>query len=226
MNFLGVKDGKCSKLLEGKDQRTIEDDIKSFLVYIRQDMGISYQSASHYLDAIRKFYYFNTEYDFRWKMIKMYLGEDDDVGQLQQNLEGGIEEDRPYTRQEIHTMLKSANDIRVGIMILLIASSGMRMGAIPLLKSNNLTKIDKLGLYQISVYEGSKKSNYSTFCTPECTNLIDSYLNYRKHAGEELNGSSPLIREQFNPKDKFKVNNSRHIKTGLINYLINEVVVK
>ena len=88
------------------------------------------------------------------------------------------EEDSLYTRQEIHTMLKSANDTRTKIIILLIASSGMRMGANPDLKMRNLVKNKQLEIYQISVYEGSRKSNYKTFCTPECINIIDSYLNY------------------------------------------------
>lgn len=153
----------------------------------------------------------------------MYLGDDDD---LQQGTQAVQEEDRPYTRAEIHTMLKSANDVRTKIIILLITSSGMRVGAIPLLKIRNLVKNPELGIYQISVYEGSRKSNYKTFCTPECASLINSYLNYRKHSGEILKDASPLIREQFNPEDSFKVNNPRHIGTGLIKYLVNEVLVK
>lgn len=42
------------------------------------------------------------------------------------------------------------------------------------------------------------------FCTPECTSMIDTYLNYPKHAGEQLKPESPLIREQLNAEDKFK----------------------
>ena len=71
-------------------------------------------------------------------------------------------------------MLKTANDIRSKIIILLMSSSGMRYGAIPSLKLGNLVKIEKYGLYQITVYHNSKKHNYKTFCTPECTSVIDS----------------------------------------------------
>ncbi|MDR4512611.1 MAG: site-specific integrase [Nitrososphaeraceae archaeon] len=226
MTFLGIKEGKYSRLVEGLDKKIIEDNIKSFLVYLRQERGgVSYRSASFYLDSIKKFYYVNSDYEFKWKLIKMYLGDDDD-----QNTDttetAPIEEDRPYTRDEIHTMLKSANDTRTKIIILLIASSGMRVGAIPSLKLRNLVKNPELGIYQISVYEGSRKSNYKTFCTPECTAVIDAYLDYRKHAGETLKDISPLLREQFNPDDMFKVNNPRHIGLGLLRYLVNEVLVK
>jgi hypothetical protein len=90
-------------------------------------------------------------------------------------------------KKEIQTMLKTATDIRVKIIvILLISSSGMRAGAIPILKIRNFTKIEKYNLHQINVYEKSKKSNYKTFCTPECAAVNDTYLNYRKHADEQL----------------------------------------
>lgn len=220
MNFVGA--AKFSDLMV-VDQKTIENNLKSYLVYLRQERGVSYQSANHYLNPVKKFYYVNLDYEFKWSLIKLYLGDDDD-GNNSIIQEG--EEDRPYTRQEIQTMLKTANDIRSKIIILLISSSGIRSGAIPLLKIRNLTKIEKYNLYQINVYEKSKRSNYKTFCTPECASLIDSYLNYRKHAGENLKGESPLIREQFNPSDTFKVNNPKHIGKGLIKYLVNEVLTK
>ncbi len=157
----------------------------------------------------------------------MYLGDDDDDVQDNNNTNiNNNDEDRPYTKQEIQTMLKTATDIRVKIIVLLICSGGVRMGSIPILRLRNLTKIEKYNLYQITVYEKSKKSNYKTFCTPECAAVIDTYLNYQKHAGEQLKPESLLIREQFNTEDKFKVNNPKSIGPGLVKYLVNEVLVK
>ena len=74
-----------------------------------------------------------------------------------------IEEDRPYTKKEIQTMLKAATDIRVKIIVLLISSSRIRMDGVSLMNLRNLTKIKKYNLYQINVYEKSKRSNYKTF---------------------------------------------------------------
>ena len=51
-------------------------------------------------------------------------------------------------------MLRTANDPRAKIIILLISSSGMRLGAIPQLKLRNLERIEKYNLYKINVYEG------------------------------------------------------------------------
>jgi hypothetical protein len=56
--------------------------------------------------------------------------------------------------------------------------------------------------------------------------MIDNYLQYRRHAGETINPESPLIREQFNPSDEFKVKNPRKVGTPLLKYLVNEVLTK
>jgi hypothetical protein len=87
--------------------------------------------------------------------------------------------------------------ISVKVIIAVLSSSGLRHGAINLLKLRDLSKIEKYNIYQITAYCTSKKFRYHTFTTPEATNLIDLYLEYRKNHGENLNGNSPLIREQF-----------------------------
>ena len=68
-------DNDYSALLDPKkDKKMIEADIKSFLVFLREKKGLSYRSATQYLNAIKKFYYVSSEYEFKWNLIKMYLG--------------------------------------------------------------------------------------------------------------------------------------------------------
>ena len=168
-------------------------------------------------------------------LITSYLGNDDTTddyeggkndGEEMIEVEEDDDEDRPYTREEIKIMFNSAQEIRVKIVISLLSSSGLRHRAVHLLKLKDLEKIEKYNIYQITAYRKSKKYSYKTFCTPECTAVIDDYLNYRKHAGENLKGTSPLIREQFNIKDKLKVNNPRHLTSKTIRGMINEVLTK
>ncbi len=45
------------------------------------------------------------------------------------------------------------------------------------------------------------QKKYITFCTPECTSFINSYLEYRKQNGEKLDKDSFLIRDQFDITD-------------------------
>ncbi|MGC1134459.1 MAG: hypothetical protein WA941_16645 [Nitrososphaeraceae archaeon] len=59
-------------------------------------------------------------------------------------------------------------------------------------------------IYKIIVYE-QEQQEYYTFTTIECAQAIDLYLDYRKRFGEELRPNSPLVREQFDTTDKFKV---------------------
>ena len=54
------------------------------------------------------------------------------------------------------------------------------------------------------------------FCTPECLKVIDSYLSYRMRSGEELTDDAPLIREQFDASDSFKVKHPRHVSVKTI----------
>ena len=244
MDFLGVKTFK--ELIENKPQKIIESDIKEYLVYLRNKKKLSYRSASMYLVAIKKFYYVNSDYQFKWDLITSYLGNDDTeddyndynnkkplltaAGQEDdyddETSEGGDREDRPYSKEEIKTMFNAAQDIRVKIVISLLASSGLRHGAVNILKLRDLEKIDKYNIYKITAYRKSRKFKYDTFCTPECTTLIDSYLEYRKKQGEQLKGNSPLIREQFNTTDKLKINNPRHLTSKSIRSMINDVLTK
>src|SRR5688500_12112996 len=120
MKFLGIKN--LRELVEGKPQKIIEADIKAYLVYLRKQKKVSYNTKSLYLAAIRKFYYVNSDYQFKWNLITMYLGSDDDDYTSQEDYnnnkhptikyddenddenEDGEEDDRPYTMDEIRKM--------------------------------------------------------------------------------------------------------------------------
>ena len=77
-----------------------------------------------------------------------------------------------------------------------MASSGIRVGAIPTLTIKSLKKLDE-GLGLLTVYGDSKKSRYVTLVTPECMSIIDEYLEQRKKLGEKLNEKSCLIRDKY-----------------------------
>ena len=227
MKFLGIT--TLRELVEGKPQKIIESDIKAYLVYLRNKKKVSYNTAVLYLSVIKKFYIVNTDYQIKWNLIKMYLGNDDTDNYNDEAQEGEEEqeqEDRPYTKEEIQKMSNAAQETRVKLIISLMSSSGLRNGAVNILKVRDLEKIEKYNVYKITAYRKSKKYSYKTFCSPECSTLIDSYLEYRKNQGEQLTGNSPLIREQFNTNDKLKINNPRHLTPRGIRFMINEVLIK
>lgn len=89
-----------------------------------------------------------------------------------------VANDRPYTVEEISKMLEKV-DQRGRVVILLMASSGMREGAIHSLKMAHLERIQEV--YKITVYKNDPEE-YITFCSPECVKAIDDYLAYRERA--------------------------------------------
>jgi hypothetical protein len=88
-----------------------------------------------------------------------------------------------------------------------MSSSGLRLGALPLLKVGDLIEIPKHNIYQIRVYANSKSSRHYTFCTPECRKAIDNYIEFRKSCGENITCKSPLLRREFDKHDIFQIAN-------------------
>jgi integrase len=126
--------------------------------------------------------------------------------------------DRPYTHEEISKMLDKA-DQRERVVILLMASSGIRIGALPRLKTRNLEKVDKYSLYKIT----GEDNEYITFCTPECRKAIKSYLEYRQRHGERIIDDAPLIREEFNVNDEIHAAKPRHLSIESFRALVRRL---
>ncbi len=102
---------------------------------------------------------------------------------------------RGYTREEIQKILENTTSLRNRALVLLFASSGLRLGAIPDIKIRHISKIDKSS-YAILIYEDAKEEDF-VFTTPEATKAIDEYLDQRKKDGEYLDQESPLIRTAY-----------------------------
>lgn len=131
--------------------------------------------------------------------------------------------DRAYKHEEIlHMLLKC--DERSRVIILLMASTGMRIGAIPGLQIGDLEEIAKYDIYKINVYSKFPRDRYYCFCTPETKQAISSYLTYRKRFGDPLATKSPLIREQFEINDPFAAAHPKPIKLRTIVYIIEEIL--
>ena len=106
-----------------------------------------------------------------------------------------VVEDQPYTRKQIKILVDAA-PLREKCIILVMASAGLRRGAVPYLRIKDLVRIDKYNLYKINVYK-REQEQYATFCTPECARYIDQYLDWRRRLGERLLPNSPLFRRAF-----------------------------
>ena len=111
------------------------------------------------------------------------------------------------------------SDERARAIILILASTGIRIRAIIDLKLEYLLKNADFGLYQVSVYSDSKQQ-YLTFTTPEAAKAIDVYLNYREWYGERLTPKSPLFRDQFDREEVASIHNVKPVKLRTVERLI------
>ena len=160
-----------------------EEKIKQYIIHLRSKEASKSQFRILFA-TLKNFYEMNDVEDIKWRKLRRYVGE-----------EIPEHEDRRYSHEEIYKLVQSAN-IKLKATILLMSSSGMRIGALPPLKTGHLER--RGDIYKISVYKGLKgKGQYYTFCTPECAKAIDDYLEYRERCGEKITPDSPLFRKDF-----------------------------
>jgi integrase len=122
-----------------------------------------------------------------WKKLKKFI-----KSEKTNNETNG--RDRGYTHEEIRKIL-DFSDQRIRTALLILASTGIRIGALYSLSIHDLEKFDDV--YKITVYSGDKEE-YFAFCTPEAANEIDTYLDFRKRHGEKLTRDSFLLVKRFN----------------------------
>ena len=95
-------------------------------------------------------------------------------------------------------MLNVVTGERDRFLIYLLASTGMRIGALTDLKYGDIEPHTPEGyggkhLYKVIVYRGTR-SEYYCFTSFECAEGLDSYIEYRKRLGEAITDNSPLLR--------------------------------
>jgi integrase len=210
MDYLKIPRGSYDRLLD-KDSKLIQMDICDFITYLRK-RGNASASISLYVAAISKFYVINDVTILNWKKIKSFMGEHEKVV-----------EDRPYIHSEIRSLLDHSS-VRNRAMILLMSSSGLRVGALPILRIKDLQSIDieQYQIYKVSPYAKSKRSGYFSFCTPEARKHIDIYLDHRKRWGERLTDDSPLFRTDYNPEAVDRI--VRSISTSRIRHFVTNAL--
>jgi site-specific recombinase XerC len=212
-----------SQLIEGKDSKQMEADIIDFIISLKE-RGYALASQQVYLNALIHFYSIN-DVMLRRKKISKFLSNDDIVTEnYYDSNNDSSSSNKPYTNEQIAKLLNFA-DIRTKVMVLIMSSAGLRLGALPLLRVGDLTPIPEHDVYQIRVYANSKINRHYTFCTPECRKAIDNYLDYRRSCGENITPKSPLFRREFGKRDVFQVaNDVKTITVSSIKRSLNEVL--
>ena len=112
-----------------------------------------------------------------------------------------------WTREEIAQILRQARDVLDRALVLVLASSGVRSGALAPLNWGDLTPVyrvgDKLSLDPgeggevacaiLEVYRGTSES-YTAFITPEAFKALQDYGRaWSKHAGRQARPKDPIF---------------------------------
>ena len=184
--------------------RYIESQIIDYIMSLRNS-GVSYATIQFLVAPVFTFYQLN-DVILNRKKVSRYLGE-----------YKRVVKDGAYTTEQIGQMLQTA-DIRMRVIILILAGPGARVGSLPGLVLGNLTKLVDHGLYRIMFYEGTN-NEYYTFTTSECASSVDNYLLYRQRCGEKISFNettqrwepydTPLLRLQFDGEDVLQARNPR-----------------
>jgi integrase len=217
-----IKKTGIDDLLVNTEPRYVESQIIDYIMSLR-DNGVSYATMIFLITPIFTFYQLN-DVILNRKKVSRYLGEFKRVVR-----------DAAYTTEQIQQALQNA-DSRIRMIILLLSSTGARIGSLPSLTLGNLTKIPQYNLYKITFYEGTN-NEYYTFTTRECALTgIDNYLSYRQRCGEKISFNEskqkwepfniPLLRMQFDVNDLLKVRNPRPLTISALRVALTTHLVR
>ena len=145
-----------------KYAKSLRDDPKK--KYSRSTVNCRISAILYFLD--------NNEIELNKRKIRRYYPSDESVY-----------DDRPYSVGEIQQIL-SVSDLRTKAMILLMASTGVRIGSLQEMRICDLNPVQlkSLQLYKVQVY-AKTRDRYICFTTPETRKAIDEYLDYRARNG-------------------------------------------
>lgn len=125
---------------------------------------------------------------------------------------------RAWRTEQIQQMLSTTQDLRGKALVHILASTGIRIGAIPGVKLKHLKEMPN-GCYAVCVYAGELEE-YWVFLTPEASNATLQYLQQRRNDGEHVNPESPIIREVY----QFGASKAKAIKKSTLQAMISRII--
>ena len=171
------------------------------ILFKEKSMSMSYIRANTF--AIQSFCEANDKIDVNWKKIRKLCKKQKP------------RKSRPYTTSEIKRMLHSVKDLRNKALMLFLSASGVRRGAVPVLKIGNLKQMPN-GCLAVTIYEGSDEE-YLTFINKESNDALTLYLEQRKHKGEIITNDSPVfLGQSTNRSSKLKAMSEASVSTVMI----------
>jgi len=221
LDYLNVKDANSlitKKYYSPQGIQEIEDTIIGYLNHLKKQK-LSYETINGRQYAILKFYTAN-----RVNLDRRHISQ-------YKPPQTKTRKDSAYTHEQIEFFIKSRADLRDKVMLLLLCSSGMRIGALPKLTLGDIEKICPEGyqgkhIYKISVY-ADERAEYYSFTSFEAADFLDTYLRNRADSGEDItNKKAPLLRKQYKFNDKTAAANPQFIAPATFSSTMDRILTE
>lgn len=161
-------------------QEKLQIMMEDFVMYLKKTM--SPNSINIPIAAMKAFFDCN-DVELRWSKINR-------LKPARIKKTGG----EAWITEEVAKMISFTSELRTKTFIHFIASSGIRIGALQNIKLRNITQIEDCK--SILVYEGTI-DEYTTFLTPEASQMFDDYIQKREADGEKITSESPAFRSSY-----------------------------
>jgi integrase len=195
LDWLGIS---ADEFLEKskKNRPWAEKQIISYIEARKKE--VSGSTIRQLRDALKHFYEMNdVENGVNWAKIVKMMPRVKRIGS-----------DRAPTAEEIKKIIENS-DLRMKCIVLLMCSSGIRVGAFDYLTWRDVEPMtreekgeEKVVAAKLTVYRGEPEQ-YSSFITPECYKALLEYKSRREAIGEVIKPDSPLIRDNWD-RNKYR----------------------
>ena len=169
-------------MLSDESNDKVQKMIEDYIMSETSDPTKSPNSGAVRVFALKAFFEIN-DTEVKWKKILRLLPQKvKRTGKL------------AYTTKDVQDMLSVAKNIRTRALILFLASTGVRVGAINGLRMKHVKDMPH-GCKAFCIYEGSVEE-YWTFCSPECSAELEKYWAKREQGGEVFTPETPVFLAQ------------------------------
>jgi integrase len=203
---------QAASFLAKNDIQFYRDSIIKYITYNKQrvlNKELAAGTLNMYYHTIKLFFDMNdiTEQGINWNKISRGLPKVRVVAN-----------DRAPTLEEIRKLMEYA-DRRMKMLVTVMFSSGIRVGAWTGLQLKHVIQVHDSGVAKLIVYDGENEQYY-TFITPEAHAAIKEWIAYRESYGEKINPNSYLMRDLW-PTTNDTIaygQNNHYVATGLATY--------
>lgn len=220
MNLKGdINEQSISFVKKYKDQdgEELEKQLIMFAGYQKERVSkkeISPSTVPNYFKAVKLFCEANRiGRNISWKIVSKAIPKG-----------FSFADDRAPTLEEIQKLLEFP-DRRIKPLVLILVSSGIRIGVFEELKWKHISPLynpesTEIIAAKIIAYPGDREQYYS-FLTPEAYNAVKEWMDYRATCGEKISKESFVMRDIWQVDDKEGISNPKPLNSSAITRLLN-----